>query len=401
MTRPANILALAALGTLAVNPAYLFDVGCQLSFLAIVALAWLVPPACEALRLGARAARDRLLGPPSPLDELERKLEPRWRTRLRTSAGRVIFGVVTSTVVWLSALPLVALTFHVVAPIGILLNIPLIPITSTALLLGGLGLGLSAVWGPLGVPASRAAGVLLDVTQRVVLWGVARPWGYRFVAGPGWAWVLVFYGLAHPGRRRGDRPRRRRREPGVSGVMVRGGCWPPGRWAAGSPPASRPRPGRPRPMSWPSATGWRSSSRRPAAARCSTTAAGWAIRPSGGGSSRRPSGRAGSRGSTRSASATPTRTTTMDCPTCSTGSPSAWCASRRGSAARPIPTSTACSPRSVRAASRSGRPPRPSRGSRAASGSWSGTRPSAGISRPPTTRAASCSTSTTPAATCS
>ena len=43
MTRPANILALAALGTLAVNPSYLFDVGCQLSFLAIAALAWLVP----------------------------------------------------------------------------------------------------------------------------------------------------------------------------------------------------------------------------------------------------------------------------------------------------------------------------------------------------------------------
>ncbi len=195
MTRPANILALAALGTLAVNPAYLFDVGCQLSFLAIVALAWLVPPACEAMRLGAKAARNRLVGPPSPLDELERKLEPRWRTRLRTSAGRLIFGVITSTVVWLSALPLVAMTFHVVAPIGILLNIPLIPITSTALLLGGLGLGLSAVWGPLGLPASRAAGALLDVTQRVVLWGVARPWGYRFVAGPGWVWVLVFYGL--------------------------------------------------------------------------------------------------------------------------------------------------------------------------------------------------------------
>ena len=71
----------------------------------------------------------------------------------------------------------------------------MIPITSAALLLGGLGLGLSAVWGPLGIPASRAAGVLLDLTQKVVLWGVARPWGYRFVAGPSREWVLVFYAL--------------------------------------------------------------------------------------------------------------------------------------------------------------------------------------------------------------
>jgi competence protein ComEC len=193
MTRPANILALAALGTLAVNPSYLFDVGCQLSFLAIAALAWLVTPTVEALRRVAGAIHDRAIGPRSPLDEVERHYEARWKKGIRSMSAHLVSGVVASTVVWLAALPLVALRFHIVAPIGILLNIPLIPITSTALLLGGLGLGLSAVWGPLGVPASRAAGVLLDVTQRVVIWGVAQPWGYRFVAGPGWAWVVVFY----------------------------------------------------------------------------------------------------------------------------------------------------------------------------------------------------------------
>ncbi len=193
MTRPANILALAALVTLAVNPVYLFDVGCQLSFLAIVALVWLVSPAYEAVGHVAGAIRARILGPRSPLDELERKLEPPWKRRVRASLARAVFGVVTSTVVWLAALPLVALRFHIVSPIGILLNIPLIPITSTAMLLGGLGLGLSAAWGPLGVPASRAAGVLLDVTRRVVLWGVAQPWGYRFVPGPSLGWVAVFY----------------------------------------------------------------------------------------------------------------------------------------------------------------------------------------------------------------
>ena len=44
--RPANTLALAALLTLGINPTFLFDVGCQLSFLAIAALVWLVSPAC-------------------------------------------------------------------------------------------------------------------------------------------------------------------------------------------------------------------------------------------------------------------------------------------------------------------------------------------------------------------
>ncbi len=350
MTRPANILALAALVTLAVNPVYLFDVGCQLSFLAIAALVWLVAPAYSAMRHAAGAIRDRIRGPRSPLDELERKLEPRWKTRARTIAAGVVLGVVTSTVVWLAALPLVALRFHIVSPIGILLNIPLIPITSAAMLLGGLGLGLSAAWGPLGVPASRASGLLLDITQRIVLWGVAQPWGYRFVAGPSWGWVLVFYlllgvaGVAATASLRHAQARARRRKPtrsdrpsGGSGGMVRGGCWRPGRSSAGSSPPCRFRPGRPRRMSSRSGMGWRSSSIRPAGRPCFMTAVGWATRPWGGGSSRRRSGLGASRESTRSSSATPTRTTTTACPTCSTGSRSGRSASRPGSPARRTP----------------------------------------------------------------
>jgi competence protein ComEC len=193
--RPANTLALAALATLAVNPVYLFDVGCQLSFLAIAALVWLVPSACASVRRTQDVVRSRLRGPRTPLDDLELQLEPRWRTTLRRVGAGAGDSVVASTVVWLAALPLVALRFHIVSQIGILLNIPLIPITSVALLLGGLGMSLSAVWGPLGTPALRAAGWLLEATQSIVLWGVVQPWGHRFVVGPAWGWVLVFYGL--------------------------------------------------------------------------------------------------------------------------------------------------------------------------------------------------------------
>ena len=50
LARPANTLSLAALLTLGINPMYLFDVGCQLSFLAIGALVWLVSPACTLVR---------------------------------------------------------------------------------------------------------------------------------------------------------------------------------------------------------------------------------------------------------------------------------------------------------------------------------------------------------------
>ena len=193
--RPANTLSLAALGTLAVNPSYLFDVGCQLSFLAIGALIWLVPPAAEFVRAALLWLRGRFWGPLTPLDELERQYEPMWRTAARRGGSFLFDSLVTSAVVFLAALPLVALRFHLVSPIGVILNIPLIPFTTLALLLGGLGLGLSLIWGPLGAPFAWAAAGLLKATKAVVLWGVAQPWGHRFVVGPAWGWVLAFYAV--------------------------------------------------------------------------------------------------------------------------------------------------------------------------------------------------------------
>ena len=64
-------------------PRYLFDIGCQLSFLAIAALSgWCRRPVALVRTIG-EAIRVRFYGPFTPLDELERRLEPRWRKRLR------------------------------------------------------------------------------------------------------------------------------------------------------------------------------------------------------------------------------------------------------------------------------------------------------------------------------
>ena len=123
----------------------------------------------------------------------KRQYEPAWRTAARRAGALLINGLVTSAVVFLAALPLVALRFHLVSPIGIFLNIPLIPFTTAALLLGGVSLLLSTLWAPLGAPFAWAAAGFLKVTRLIVLWGVGLPWGHRFVVGPSWGWVLVFY----------------------------------------------------------------------------------------------------------------------------------------------------------------------------------------------------------------
>lgn len=200
--RPANTLAVAALVTLLMNPADLFDAGCQLSFLGVASLVWVAGPAA------ARVACGR---PADPLVALDRYYEPGPVRALRRAWGWALRGLLTSTAVWLVGAPLVALRFHLVSPVGVALNLPLIPMTSAALMASGLSLGLSAVWGPLGRPASWLAGVLLRGTEGLVRWGGSLRWGHLFVAGPSAWWVLGVYGLlglataAGVGRWRGRR----------------------------------------------------------------------------------------------------------------------------------------------------------------------------------------------------
>ncbi len=228
-TRPANLLALAALVTLLVNPAHLFDSGCQLSFLAVAAVFWGIPFLSHVAAFSRFNLIDRLLPlqPLDPLDALERRFEPWWRSAARKGREVILHSLMLSVAVWLVTTPLVSLRFHLISPIGILLNIPLIPLTSLALLASGLTLILSAIWAPLGMPSAWVCGGLLDLTERITRWGAARPWGHRFVAGPSWSWVLVLYTLmmlvAAAGI--GRLPARRWGRGALAGWLVLGLVW--------------------------------------------------------------------------------------------------------------------------------------------------------------------------------
>ena len=180
----ANQMSGALLATLILNPADLFDIGCQLSFLAVAAIIWLVP---EVLAWNEPKLE--------PLDVLERKLEPWWMMLGRMGLNGFKASLLGSAVVWIVAWPLVELKFHLFSPVGILINLPLIPLTSLALLLAGLTLALSAFWPPLGWPSAWACGKCLVLTEFLVRWGKNLSWGHHFVPGPSWILVAIFYAL--------------------------------------------------------------------------------------------------------------------------------------------------------------------------------------------------------------
>ncbi len=177
-----NGLALAALGVLAWNPSHLFDVGAQLSFLAVAALIW--------APTWSRSVREFASPAPESAIELERPLLTKW-----LSAGRraLVTVHVTIAAVWLFTLPLTIARFHLVSPIGFFVNVVLAPLV-VVILWCGYGLLLVGLVAP-ALAAPFAFG--FDASLRLMLWLIERAaaisGGHVYLPGPSDGWLAGFY----------------------------------------------------------------------------------------------------------------------------------------------------------------------------------------------------------------
>jgi competence protein ComEC len=120
--QPANLLGLAWLAVLLLNPGDVFDSGCQLSFVAVAILHYLC---------GRILARDR-----DPLEDLVDAARPAWQRGLRWFGLQVWESYAICLIVWLFITPLVAYRTHLAAPAGLVLGPPLTLLASVALLFG-------------------------------------------------------------------------------------------------------------------------------------------------------------------------------------------------------------------------------------------------------------------------
>lgn len=187
---PGNVLAWSALLTLLWCPADLFHPGWQLSFLAVGALIFVVEP----VRHGLDRLRRKRTAAAVALDVLERRYEPEVKTAAR-DFGRAFFNLfLTSLVVTVVTVPATLWWFNVVAPIGILLNLVLIPLSTIALILCGLTLLLGWAW-PLGTIFAWGCSWSLMGMRRLVEWGDAIPLGHLYLPSPPTWWVVASYAL--------------------------------------------------------------------------------------------------------------------------------------------------------------------------------------------------------------
>lgn len=176
-----NSLAAAALVVLALNPAELFRVGTQLSFLAVATLVWNERWSPFGGRPGDR------------LDRLVAASRPRY-VRLADSFWRWnIWLLVTTAVVWLTALPLVLYRFNIVTPAALVIS-PAVWLLIFAALWSGF---MTLVFGWLAAPVGEALGAVCDASlaglEGVVQWAESMPGGHFWSPGPAGWWVLGFY----------------------------------------------------------------------------------------------------------------------------------------------------------------------------------------------------------------
>ncbi len=179
--QPANLMALGWLIVALINPADIYDTGCQLSFLSVAVLCW---GAGWILR---RREED-------PLDTFIVRTRPIWERTLRGLAWMIVEGYLLCLIVWLSITPLAAYHTGMVAPAGLLLGPPLTLLASLALY-AGFALLWFAPWFP---PGAALAGWFLWVSLALCEWLVDRTeaWPVHQYVGkvPLW-WAIVLYVL--------------------------------------------------------------------------------------------------------------------------------------------------------------------------------------------------------------
>jgi competence protein ComEC len=181
-TSSANSLGVAALGVLVLNPSNLFDVGAQLSFLAVAVMIWVSSRAGGAPDITGVDPLDRLMADAGWIRQLVESLRVQMRLACRVTAA-----------VWLVTIPLIVARFHLLSLVGFAINVILVPMLVLVLWSGYLLLVCVLVCRPLATVFAWCYDVGLAGLLRMIEFASSQPLGHAYTTGlPDW-WLLGFY----------------------------------------------------------------------------------------------------------------------------------------------------------------------------------------------------------------
>ncbi len=177
-----NTLAVAALVLLALNPNEVFHAGAQLSFVSVAGVLWFAP-------------RWRRRDEPDPLRRWIGEGYG-WPQRAAIFAWRRLRDALLVTLVfWCVTLPLTMARFHILQPVGLLINVLMVAPLSLALVSGFGVLAFGWLCPPLATIFAWCLSGSLAAIQGLIQAGLWLPGGRTWVAGPDSWWLVGFYGL--------------------------------------------------------------------------------------------------------------------------------------------------------------------------------------------------------------
>ncbi|MCR9202399.1 MAG: ComEC/Rec2 family competence protein [Planctomycetaceae bacterium] len=185
-----DVIAVTALGMLAYEPAIVFSCGAWLSFLSVTALA-----------LSPRTSAGWWSQPPAIPVTVWERMSAVVRVGVKRMAVR--FGQMTMILIF--TLPLAAVFFHAIAPIGFLVNLLLIASAGWGLWTGFVLLLTGSLFPPTAPSAGMVFSGVLHVMASLVKWAGGLWWGHFYVFDlPIW-FPAVWYAclavvVAQPGR---------------------------------------------------------------------------------------------------------------------------------------------------------------------------------------------------------
>jgi competence protein ComEC len=178
-----NGLAAAAIIVLAWHPPEVFRIGTQLSFLSTAVL------------VGAAAIVPSWRPGDDPIERLIERSRSPWERRMRRAGRQGLAVIITGAAIWAVTAPLVAAKFHVVSPVGLVLNPLIAPLVPLAMAWGFLCLACAPLSSSLAGLCGAACDATLATIEAIVGWAAAVPAAYAWVAGPHWWWVAGWYVL--------------------------------------------------------------------------------------------------------------------------------------------------------------------------------------------------------------
>ncbi|MFM7243821.1 MAG: ComEC/Rec2 family competence protein [Planctomycetaceae bacterium] len=176
-----NGLAVAAIIVLALRPADVLSSGAQLSFLSTAVLVGVASVLASSRRS------------PDPIERLiDRSRSPLERL-VRRLGGECRMAFLAGAAVWAATAPLVASRFHVVSPVGLVVNVLVAPLVALAMGWGFLCLLASCVSATVAGWCGAACDGMLACISVAVHWSARVPGGHWWVAGPPDWWVAGWY----------------------------------------------------------------------------------------------------------------------------------------------------------------------------------------------------------------